>query len=214
MVLKLVGSSVSTCTKRVATVLREKNVPFEFVEIDLMKGEHKSAAFMEKQPFGQVPYIDDEGFILYESRAISRYIAEKYAKQGTQLIPTDPKAKALFEQAASIETSNFDPYASGAVFEKMFKSFRGGTTDEAILKQHIDNLDSKLAIYDQILSKQKYLGGNEFTLADLYHLPYGTMLAVAGSDVMSRKPNVDRWFKEISARPSWQAVKDAVKSTA
>lgn len=55
---------------------------------------------------------DDDGFVLYESRAICRYLAEKYADQGTpNLIPTELKAKALFEQAASIEYANFNPYA-------------------------------------------------------------------------------------------------------
>jgi glutathione S-transferase len=65
---------------------------------------------------------DDDGYLLYESRAIGRYITEKYADQGTQgLIPTDLKAKARFEQAASTEQANFDPYASKIVGEKVFK---------------------------------------------------------------------------------------------
>jgi glutathione S-transferase len=57
MVLKLFGSTMSTCTRRVATVLVEKKVPFEFISVDMSKGEHKSAAFVANQPFGQVPYI-------------------------------------------------------------------------------------------------------------------------------------------------------------
>ena len=65
---------------------------------------------------------DDDGFILYESRAISRYTARKYASQGTPLIPTELKAEALFEQAASIETSYFE-YASAAVSEGVFKKY-------------------------------------------------------------------------------------------
>ena len=57
MVLKLYGSPMSTCTKRVATVLHEKRIPFELVFVDLMKGEHKSPAFTAHQPFGQIPYL-------------------------------------------------------------------------------------------------------------------------------------------------------------
>lgn len=57
MVLKLYGFTLSTCTKRVATVLHEKNIPFEFHNVDLMKGENKAPDFKAKQPFGQVPYI-------------------------------------------------------------------------------------------------------------------------------------------------------------
>lgn len=69
-----------------------------------------------------MPTQDDNGFILFESRAISRYIARKYAAQGTQeLFPTDLNAYAAFEQAASIEFSNFDPFATALVDEKIFK---------------------------------------------------------------------------------------------
>jgi glutathione S-transferase len=57
MVLKIYGSSLSTCTRRVATVLKEKEVPYEIISIDYAKGQHKSAEHREKQPFGQIPYI-------------------------------------------------------------------------------------------------------------------------------------------------------------
>ncbi|KAJ7266061.1 glutathione-S-transferase 1 [Mycena rebaudengoi] len=90
--------------------LTEKRVPFELIPIDTMKElQHKAPEFLGKQPFGQVPAIDDDGFILYESRAICRYILEQYPTNGPQLIPTGVKSKALFEQAASVEFANFDP---------------------------------------------------------------------------------------------------------
>jgi len=57
MVLRLFGSHTATCTARVATVLREKRIPFAFVPVDLRKGEHKTPAYFEKQPFGQIPYV-------------------------------------------------------------------------------------------------------------------------------------------------------------
>ena len=68
MVLKLYGNPISPCTKRVAMVLHEKHVPFELVPIDFTKGEHKRAAFVAVQPFGQVPYLDDDGFITITGR--------------------------------------------------------------------------------------------------------------------------------------------------
>ena len=57
MVLKLYGFHLSTCTRRVAVVLHEKGVPFEFIQVDLTKGEHKAPEFVKHQPFGVVPYI-------------------------------------------------------------------------------------------------------------------------------------------------------------
>ncbi|KAJ7111837.1 glutathione S-transferase [Mycena epipterygia] len=212
MVLKLYGFPLSTCTRRVATVLVEKKVPFEFVAVDITKGEQKAPSYVAHQPFGQVPYIDDDGFILFESRAIGRYIEEKYPTHGAKLVPTDVKGKALFEQAASIEYSNFEPLASKAVAEMVFKPM-GGTSDKAVFDALVAQLSAKLDAYEVILGKQKYLAGNEVTLADLFHLPYGSLLAHAGCDLMTSKgPNVTRWFNEISARSSWATVKDGAKS--
>ncbi|KAF9444682.1 glutathione S-transferase [Macrolepiota fuliginosa MF-IS2] len=213
MVLKLYGFPASTATRRVAQILHEKEVPFEFVEIDRASNEHKSPAYLEKQPFGQVPYIDDEGFILYESRAISRYIATKWADRGAPLIPTELKALALFEQAASIEAAHFDRPTFNAVFEKVIKPKRGlGPTNEAVFEEALKTLQTKLDVYEIILSKTKYLGGNEITLADFFHLPFGSLIPATGVDVFSTRPNFSRWFNDITTRPSWLAVKDGVVS--
>ncbi|KAG6846724.1 hypothetical protein H0H93_012222, partial [Arthromyces matolae] len=137
-------------------------VPFELIVVALGKGEHKSPAYLEKQPFGQIPVLDDDGFLIFESRAICRYIATKYADQGTKLIPTDSdlKARALFEQAASIEQSNFEAFAGPAVYENLFKKWTGEDPDPVIFDALIQKLDAKLEGYDKILSKQKYLAGN------------------------------------------------------
>jgi glutathione S-transferase len=106
---------------------------------------------------------------------MARYIA---AKAKSPLLPTgDAHKAALFEQAASIESSNFDPFASGITAQRVFVPRRGGTTDEARVAELAKTLEGKLAGYEAILSKQKYLAGDELTLADLFHLPYGTFLA-------------------------------------
>ncbi|KAF6746836.1 glutathione S-transferase [Ephemerocybe angulata] len=218
MVLKLYAAPQSTASLRVAQVLHEKDVPFEFIPIDLRAKEQKQAQHTVKNPFGQVPYIDDEGFVLYESRAIGRYIALKYAGQGTAgLIPdqSDIKALALFEQAASSEFANFEVHAAKIAYEKLFKVRLGFPTNEEVVKGAIDQLNVKLDVYEGILGKQAYLAGSELTLADLYHIPFGTRLYRAGlGDLIDSRPNVAKWFNGLLARPSWVAIKDGITSTA
>ncbi|KAJ7853789.1 glutathione S-transferase [Mycena olivaceomarginata] len=195
-ILKLYGSGFATCTRRVGTVLHELKIPFELVSVDVMNGAHKTPEYLEKQPFGQIPYIDDDGFILYETRAICRYPRGEI-----------PRANALFEQAASAEVSNFDPSASKAGFQLMMKGF-GSPYDQAVVDAQLEILDKKLEGYEAILSKQRYVAGDNFTLVDLFHIPYAPLVASDGSDIMTRKPNVARWYNELVARPSWLAYKD------
>ena len=66
----------------------------------------------------------------------------------------------MYDQAASIETSNFDAFASKAVAEKVFKPYHGGVPDEAVIADLVKSLDGKLDGYEKILSKQKYLAGD------------------------------------------------------
>lgn len=76
-------------------------------------------------PWANFNIHKDGDFILYESRAISRYIALKYASQGTPLVPpsTNLTKWAIFEEAASVEQNNFDPFASGIASELVFKPY-------------------------------------------------------------------------------------------
>ncbi|KAF9043209.1 glutathione S-transferase, partial [Panaeolus papilionaceus] len=203
MVLKLYGL-MTACTQLVYCVLKEKEIPFEVVFVDMVgSAEHKSEAYLEKNPWGQVPYIDDDGFILYESRAICEYIENKYPKSGNSLLPTDLQARAKFQQMAYAEAHHFYTPALAAVRESIYKPYL--PFDAGVYNQNISELDATLAVYDKILSKQKYIAGDTLTLADLYHLPYGMLISWTGSDLMNKYPNVVRWFQEISARPSWKA---------
>jgi glutathione S-transferase len=72
MVLKVYGSAMST--SRVLTTLLEKELPYEFIKVDIAKGEQYNEDYKKLQPFSKVPVLDDEGFIMYESRAICKYL--------------------------------------------------------------------------------------------------------------------------------------------
>jgi len=177
--------------------------------VDLSKGEQKSPEFLEKQPFGVIPVlVDEDGFQIYESRAICRYLELKYKGKGTELIPSDVKGQGLFEQAASIEASYYDPYVSKIVFERAFKKMKGlGEPDETAVASLKEQLNTRMDVYEKILSKQPYLGGQAFTLADLFHLPYGTWLVKLGEGgVFDSRPHVKQWWDKITGRQSWKTV--------
>ncbi|KAK6983953.1 glutathione S-transferase [Favolaschia claudopus] len=216
MVLTLYGLAAPLGgTATVAMTLAEKGIPYTFVSVDLQHGEHKQPEFRKKQPFGLVPALDDDGFVLYESRAICRYLAEKYAAQGPTLIPTELKAKALFEQAAAVEFANFEPHARAAYNEGVLKPHFNLPVDPSALNACISKLSDNLDVYEVILGKQRFLAGDEFTLADLFHVAFGTTLAEAGCDLMTSKgPNVKRWWKEVTSRPAWLSVlNNGIKTT-
>ncbi|KAJ7486983.1 glutathione S-transferase [Mycena latifolia] len=218
MVIKLYGNAQAVGgTLAVAMTLVEKQIPFEMVPVDFAARGHKAPEYLALHPFGQVPLIDDDGFILYESRAICRYLAEKHADQGTPLLPTEIKAKAQFEQAASIEYSNFQPYAWTIYIEGLSKARKGLQKDEAAFDDAVAQLAAKLDVYERILGTQKFLAGDEFTLADLFHVSFGCLLAPAGCDLLTTKgPNVARWWNDITSRASLVRFKDGatISSTA
>ncbi|KAH7886511.1 glutathione S-transferase [Phlebopus sp. FC_14] len=221
----------SSCTKRVALILHEKAVPFKLVEVPL--GTFKSPEHLKKQPFGQIPVLDDEGYVLYgqhlsgqhdrpldslsstESRAIVRYINAKYAAQGTTgLAPSTSDVHALgkFEMTCSIEYSQFSPVVDRLMKEVIFKKAQGLTVDETVEKTLKTILEQKLDVYDQILAKQRYLAGENVTLADLFHVPECDLIFKYAPDIVQSRIHVGKWWQEISSRKSWLAVKDGVKS--
>ncbi|KAM3078139.1 Glutathione S-transferase hmp2 [Clarireedia jacksonii] len=203
MVLKLYGSAMST--SRVLVTILEKELPYELILVDISKGEQKSEEYKKLQPFGKVPVLDDNGFLMFESRAICKYLAKKYSS-GQKLIPEgDDEAYARFEQACSVEQSYFAAAAETIGTELIIKPMKGlGAPDEARVAQAESDLDAVLAFYDKILSKQKYIAGDELTLADLFHLPNGAaLMSGKWKELFSKYANVDRWFKQLQERETW-----------
>ena len=200
---------MSTCTRKVLIALKEKQLPFELIAVDMANKEHKSEAYRQKQPFGVIPYLDDDGFIIYESRAIARYLEAKYKGQGTELIPINVQDLGLFEQGASVETSYFDQ-ASTIVVERFFKPvYYQIQGDEQVAKTAEAKLAANLDVYEKILSKQEYIGGKTFTLADAFHIPMGALLfvpAVNGASLINDRPHVKAWWEKITSRPSWVEI--------
>eukprot|EP00271_Cylindrocystis_brebissonii_P023001 TRINITY_DN9183_c0_g1_i2.p1 TRINITY_DN9183_c0_g1~~TRINITY_DN9183_c0_g1_i2.p1 ORF type:complete len:187 (+),score=43.11 TRINITY_DN9183_c0_g1_i2:222-782(+) len=132
MAITILGHPISTCTKRVLVVLEEKNVTDYTVEtIDVLAGAHKKPEFLAKQPFGQIPVLEDGDISIYESRAMARYVCDKYDGEGTALFGKTPKEKAAVNQWLEVEGQTFNGPISAIVVELVFKKHHGKEADEA-----------------------------------------------------------------------------------
>ena len=193
--IKIFGHPASTCTRKVLMTLAETKTPYELTTVDFAKGEHKQQLHLSRQPFGQIPAIDDDGFSFYESRAICRYIAEKV---GGSLLPGDLKGRALMEQWISVETSNFTPHVMKFIYHHVFQRAQ----EPAVLEAAGKSLDVVLGVMDG-LAKTPMLVGTEFTLADVVFMPYVEYAMGTPPRRFAKHSHVSAWWNRVSERPTW-----------
>ncbi|KAF3779060.1 Glutathione S-transferase F10 [Nymphaea thermarum] len=210
MVVKVYGPARAACPQRVMACLLEKGIDFQIVSVDLDSGEQKKPDFLALQPFGQVPVVEEEeeGFRLFESRAIIRYYATKHADQGTDLLGSTLKEQALVNQWLEVEAHNYNEPLFAIVLQLLVFPSMGLPTDSAVVKSNEARLSQVLDVYDQHLAKNKYLAGQFFSLADLSHLP-GTQHLVTTlgmSHLVKERQHVNAWWEDISSRPAWKKV--------
>lgn len=212
MVVKVYGPAYAS-PKRVLVCLIEKQVEFETVDVDLFKGEHKEPEFLKLQPFGVLPVIQDGDYTLYESRAIIRYYAEKYRDQGTELLGKTIEERGLVEQWVEVEAYNFQPPIYKLVENILFAPILGVPSDAKAVQESDEKIAKVLDIYEERLSKTKYLAGDFFSLADLSHLAFGHYLVnqTGRGNLVRERKHVSAWWDDISNRPSWKKVLDQHK---
>lgn len=196
--IKLYGHPASTFTRKVLCTLHEIDAPFDLHFVDLLAGEQAQAAHLSRQPFGRVPTIDDDGFTLYESRAIIRYLNDQY---GGNLVPPDVRARALMDQWIDVAHSYFIAAALKPILHHVFSLTQDGAALDAanlVIGQTLDVLDARLSVVP-------YLAGEQFSLADVVYLSDLEYLTTTPLRTMvSDRSNVASWWARCSARPSWR----------
>lgn len=195
------GDARATCTQRVIVLLEELDLKYDVKHIDLMKGEQKTKEFLELQPFGKVPVVKYDDRVLFESRSILRYIAKNNIENKDLYGGTDVD---IWLEA---ESQNYNPPASKIVYEKVFKKWRGERADMEVVKASVEELERVLDVYEKRLSSVPYIAGDEFSIADISHIPYTNLLLKCGyKSLYKDRPNVYRWIKRIIKRESVQYI--------
>ncbi|CAN7024476.1 unnamed protein product [Brassica rapa subsp. trilocularis] len=211
---KVHGHPFSTNTRRVLAVLLEKGLLYEPITVDLKSGEHKSESFLSLNPFGQVPVFEDENVKLFESRAITQYIAYLHSARGTQLLSLESEETlATLTMWMEIEAHQFDPFALRLTWEQVIKPLYGLETDHTVVKENEAGLEQVLNVYEKRLGESRFLACNTFTLVDLHHLPnIQYLLETPTKGLLENRPRVRMWVDEITGREAWKMACDQEKS--
>ncbi|OWM63507.1 glutathione S-transferase F13 [Punica granatum] len=211
--LKLHGLPMSSCTTRVMICLHEKGVEFELVPVDLFTAQHKQPDFLSKNPFGQIPVLEDGDLTIFESRAVTEYVSKKFKDQGTDLIRQDSlEESTLVKIWAEVESQQFNPVINPIIYQFFVAPLQGKSLDQAIIDENLEKLGKVLDVYEEKLGKTKYLAGDFYSLADLHHMPYiFYFMKTPWAHVVNERPKVKAWWEDISSRDAFKKVAEGMK---
>jgi glutathione S-transferase len=203
--MKVYGHPLSSCTRKVLVAFAEKGIVPQFSQVDLFEGAHKAPGHLARHPFGVVPVLEDEDFVLYESRAILRFLDARFAAPA--LTPASPRERARMDQWMSVDQSYVAPYTRALAVERILKKHRGQMPDGSLERAAEGALRSALDVYNRALEGREFLAGDAFSLADISLMPYVASLAMLDAEpLLESAPHVRAWWSRCRERPSWRAV--------
>jgi len=198
------GPAYSTYTRTARLVLEEKGIEYKLEEVDILQGAGQSPAHLARQPFGKVPAFEHDGFRLYETIAITRYIDEAFP--GPKLQPADAKRRARMMQFMSVSDAYTYPNCIGkVVWQRGVVPLLGGKSDEKIIADAMPMVEKVVAALETLADNAgPLLCGADLTLADLHLAPVMAYFSGTpeGNKLLSGAPRLNRWWQSISKRPS------------
>jgi len=203
MTVTLYGAPYSVYTRSARLALIEKGVDYRFDEVHVFGPGGAPAEHLARQPFGKIPAFDHDGFALFETGAILRYVDEAFT--GPALQPKDAKARARMNQAISVCDSYLYGHGVWGVFvERVAKAKRGEAPDEQKVAASLPKAAACHAVLADILGAQDYLCGGALSLADLHAAPMLACLTMTeeGRAMMAAQPALERWWQRMAVRPA------------
>jgi glutathione S-transferase len=199
--LKIWGRLNSANVKKVVWAAQELALPFERIDVGGPFGGVNTPQFLALNPNGTIPVLEDDGFVLWESNAIVRYLASQYGDGS--LYPADVRQRADIERWLDWQTTTFHPALVPAFLHLV--RLPAAQRQPELAQAARPKLEQLAALLDAQLAERAYLTGNSFTIADL----------VLGCSVHPwlnlplervERPHLQRWYQALRARPASAGV--------
>jgi glutathione S-transferase len=200
MAITIYGTRTSSNVQKVLWCCAELGLAFERVDIDAAFGGRRSPGYLALNPNGLMPTIDEDGFILWESNVIVRYLCAKYA-MGT-LCPADLAQRALAERWMDWQQTALVPHM-GVAFRALLKSPPDATPEEQV-RVAVQKAGDTWRILDAHLAQRQFVAGATLTMADIaldsaVHRWFKLPIA------RPETPNLKSWYDRLCARQGYVA---------
>jgi glutathione S-transferase len=198
--LKLHYHPLSTFARRVRIALIEKNLPADLVEVDMVARAHRSPAYLALNPYGRVPTLEEDAFVLYESTAILEYLEATHPQP--PLVPADARGRALVSMHMKLCDLQLTRQTGMIIFPKRFLPKE--RWDEKAMAQAKKEIEKHLEILESQLRGKEYLVGDRYTLVEVCYTPFVEFFSLVE---VTPPPAVAEWTARMVQRPSAQATK-------
>jgi glutathione S-transferase len=200
MGIKLHYHPLSTYSRRVLIAFAEKQIPHELIVVDMAARRHREQPYLSLNPYGRVPTLEEDGFVLFESTAILNYL--EATRSTPPLVPAEARGRALVDMHMKLCDLQLTRHAGTIVFPKRFlpkEKWNTGAMAEAKAE-----IEKHLAILDIHLTGKTYLVAEQFSLAEVCYAPFLHFLPLME---ITPPPAVARWSEHVLARPSAVATR-------
>lgn len=199
--LTIYGTPISPFTRTVRMCLEEKEEGYRIY--DFMPGSDEQK---QEHPFGKVPAIRDADLHLYETLAICIYIDEEYTSD-PQLQPRDPIEKAdMFQRISLYLDEGYSSMIAGVVIPAVLMPALGKPADAAKAAANMPRVEKYLTVVDKELRGQRWMVGEEMSLADLFIAPAIYMLKMVpdGDAMLHQFQHLGAWYTNMTTVESFR----------
>lgn len=193
MTRRLWGRLSSVNVQKAVWALDEAGLEYERLEAGGAHGVVREPAYRAMNPNGLVPTLEEDGFILWESNAILRYVA---SLTPALALPTDRRQRAHVEQWVDWQATSFTP----AMRDAFWQLFRMPDPDRDLVAASLTATEVYAAILDGHLAGREYVVGESFSIADIA-LGCATHRWLNLPAQRHERPNLQRWYEGIATRP-------------